>query len=658
MSDLGLFSSKRSNVKVKQSGGGISPAPKPEPVVLKPFVPKRVLLYSTMSREEIIAGASGLLLFDIECFPNFFLIMFKSLETGKFITLRSPFDSKKLKWILQNHTCIGFNIIKYDLPMAWLSMITQSTHVLKDASNDLIVGGMKVNDLCAKYGFSMQTTPHIDLIEVCPMHGSLKLYGARLHAPLIQDLPFPHNLNLEDWQKKVVEDYCINDIGLTELLYGELKEQLALRRELTVQYGQDLMSKSDAQIAETVIGSEIQRIRGGWRPRRPDVSSGALKYQPPKNLSFQGALLKGVLKMVCSAVFSVGDNGYIEAPKEIGDFEIPIGGSVYRLGIGGLHSSEKNVAWVAGGGFELIDRDVASYYPAIVINCKLAPVHLGDDFLVVYKGLVARRLEAKKAGNGQVSESLKITVNGTFGKTASPYSIIYAPEMLLQITVSGQLYLLMLIERLEAAGVAVVSANTDGIVMRCHKSKKKAMLGAIKEWEKVTGFVTEETRYRALYSRDVNAYLAIGIDGKVKGKSIFYDPWRVGGSARDLFWRFQKNPSCQICVEAVERFLVNETSIEKTIKGCKDIRRFVAVKNVTGGAHKAGEYLGKVVRWYYAEGEGGAIHYVSNGRIVADTQGARPLMELPASLPKDIDYTRYVQKANEMIEEFTMPKVI
>src|ERR1039458_7021487 len=43
------------------------------------------------------------------------------------------------------------------------------------------------------------------------------------------------------------------------------------------------------------------------------------------------------------------------------------------MGIGGLHSSEKSVAFFSDAENDLVDRDVASYYPRILLNCQLAP---------------------------------------------------------------------------------------------------------------------------------------------------------------------------------------------------------------------------------------------------------------------------------------------
>ncbi|MEG7688959.1 hypothetical protein U2044_15310, partial [Listeria monocytogenes] len=65
----------------------------------------------------------------------------------------------------------------------------------------------------------------------------------------------------------------------------------------------------------------------------------------------------------------------------------------------------------------------------------------------------------------------KIMINGTFGKTGSQYSVLFAPTMLIQTTITGQLSILMLIEWHEHYGIPVISANTDGIVINCPRDK-------------------------------------------------------------------------------------------------------------------------------------------------------------------------------------------
>lgn len=75
--------------------------------------------------------------------------------------------------------------------------------------------------------------------------------------------------------------------------------------------------------------------------------------------------------------------------------------------------------------------------------------------------LEAQLLELQTTDGGS-----KIQINGTFGKTGSPYSVLFAPTMLIQTTITGQLSLLMLIEWHEIYGIPVISANTDGVVIK------------------------------------------------------------------------------------------------------------------------------------------------------------------------------------------------
>jgi hypothetical protein len=326
--------------------------------------------------------------------------------------------------------------------------------------------------------------------------------------------------------------------------------------------------------------------------------------------------------------------------------ELQIAAATYRMGIGGLHSSESCAAHIASAEYELFDRDVESYYPRIILNQKLYPQHLGINFLRVYEQIVQRRLDAKHRGDKVLSDSLKITINGSFGKLGSKYSVLYAPDLLIQVTVTGQLALLMLIERLELAGITVVSANTDGIAIKCHKLARPDMLAIIAQWETDTQFKTEETQYRALYSRDVNNYIAIKLDGGTKTKGVFANPWATEKNKGE---RLKKNPTNQICMDAVTALLVDGKPVADTVRGCTDFTKFVSVRSVKGGAVKDGVYLGKSIRWYYAVGEQGEIIYASNGNKVPRSDGAKPAMDLPSAMPEDVNFDWYVAETEKIL---------
>ena len=241
------------------------------------------------------------------------------------------------------------------------------------------------------------------------------------------------------------------------------------------------------------------------------------------------------------------------------------------------------------------------------------------------------------------AESLKISVNSSYGKLGSKWSALYAPDLLIQVTVTGQLALLMLIEQVEAFGARVVSANTDGILIRCRKWQYETLNKAIAAWEAATSLGTEETLYRAVYAKDVNNYIAIKTDGKVKGKGLYANPWEVAGA--NVF-KLQKNPSTTIVIEAVTALLKDGTPLEETIQASTDIRKFVAVRTVTGGANQGGEYVGKVVRWYYSrDARNSVMNYKKSGNKVPKSDGSKSLMELPEVFPTDVNFDWYIAEA-------------
>ena len=619
-------------------------------VQLRPYLPPASKQYELMSDNEIVNGATGTLVVDSESYYNYFLIAFKDVKTNKIITFEPPFNSRKLSWIMHNYRTVGFNTINYDLLMIWYSYANQDTNLLQQLSQNIIYGAMRKKELLDKYNFVIYPTRHIDLIEVCPLKGSLKLYGARLHSPRIQDLPFDVSADLPLEQIPIVRDYCINDLDETHRLFDFLKERLDLRQSMSIEYNEDLTSKSDAQIAEKVISKEIQKLVGKY-PKRPVIPTGTqYNYIIPEYINYRLPQLQQMLEKVRNTKFEIIEPYGIGLPKELSNLSIQINKSVYRMGIGGLHSFEKNVSYRHADRLFIIDRDVASYYPAIILNQKLYPDHMGVAFLEVYKSLVERRLQAKKAGNKTTDKGLKVAINGTFGKLNSMWSTLYAPNLFLQVVLTGQLSLLLLIEMLELANIEVISANTDGIVLLCPQDKENDYKSVISYWEQITGFITEETRYKSYYARDVNAYFAVKEDDIVKLKG----PWAEIGSATGT--QLDINPNALICTDAVSSLLGKDIPIEETILNCKDITRFVCVRNVKGGAHKDNKYLGKVIRWYYTTNVVGTINYINNNNKVPDTEGAKPCQELPLVFPDDINYQWYISKTNEILEDINYYK--
>lgn len=595
---------------------------------------------------------------DTECYKDYWSIGFKSIDGRKKVYEfypGHPLDKKAVASVFRRFTVITFNGQKYDMPMILLAMSDGvSNQDLKDASDELIQFGTPHWVFMERRGLKIPSfVDHIDLMSVspgAPTMPSLKIYAGRLHSKRMQELPIPIDASIDDANREILRDYHGNDLDVTHDLHDDLKAQIELRTIMSKEYGVDLRSKSDAQIAEAVIKAEIERLTGR-KVYPPDVIAGPFKYVPPLFIRFETPLMQGVLHRLSTEDFSVDHGGIVRGPDFLKDFTVGIGNSLYTMGIGGLHSNEKHVTYRSDETMVIKDRDFTSYYPKIILQCELFPKHIGRIFLQIYQRIYDSRVAAKKAGRKNEAETKKITLNGGFGKFGSHFSALFGPNLLIQTTMTGQLVALMLIEQLELNGFSVISANTDGLVTMVPRERIAEFNAICLQLELDTGLMTEETTYKQLSLKDVNNYIALSVekDGKIKVKCKGeYAPCGPGlpGAAGQ-----KKNPNMEVCTDAVIAYLKDGTPIEETIEWCTDPRKYAVVRRVAGGAMKDGESIGKALRWYYAKGVTGGFVTKKEGNAVPLTIGAKLMMELPDRLPLDVDDDYYVREAYAMLQE-------
>src|SRR5574340_166270 len=610
-------------------------------------------------------------IFDTECYHNYWLCKFYNPATGGIAEFElyegHPLDKVGLRKVMETYELVSFNGIHYDMPMIALALSGASNEELKKANDEIIKDGLRSWQIEQRYEIEIPKVNHIDLIEVAPgVMDSLKIYGGRLHTKKMQDLPYRHDTVLTPEQMKVVKEYCGNDTqGLTFDLYKALEKALNLRRKMSEKYGIDLRSKSDPQIAETVVCSEIEKRQDAPVKRSEAKPGMTFKYVAPPFIKFQTDYLNNVLQLILDSTFTVQNNGSVIGLNETLNEPIEIRETKYQLGIGGLHSCESNVCHKSDAYTLVAEEDVTSYYPYIILLCSLFPKHIGEIFLEIYRELVETKLRAAEVGDTDIIESCKVQINGLFGKLGSIFSKFFSPDLLLQITLTGQLASLMLIESLELCGIPVVSANTDGILIRCPRNRVEERDSIVSEWESNTGCSMKEAKDAAIYSRDVNNYIAIKQGGKFKRKGVFGEP--------DL----KHNPKNEICTDAVIAYLSEDIPIADTVKQCADIRKFIEVRRVNGGAMygatvtktknslglneegiekfetitsvEGGTLIGKAIRWYHSTLPVEPLVDGKTGNRIASSEGGMPCMELPETLPDDIDYDWYINEAESML---------
>lgn len=585
----------------------------------------------------------NLVVLDIECLPNYFLISFKGLESGKVMEFDMFGDAtfprevrQRIHNIMSSKTTFGFNSVNYDLPMLHHALEGASCYELYKLSKSIIEQRKMSWMVYRELGIDQRPYDHFDVSEPSPaVMISLKNYGTRIGSKKLQDFYLDPHAPITQADIVELKKYCINDLDVTIDLYNSIKDRIDLRVTMGEQYKLDLRSKSDAQIAEAVISSELKKM--GVDARKPELKSDfQATYKAPAYIYFETPMLKALVKEIERTQFDIASNGSVKLPLALKNTKIKIGKTTYKLGIGGLHSQEKSLAVVSNDKVVMRNADFDAYYPYIILRNGLYPKHLGPKFLEVYEKIVKTRMAAKASGDKVVNSSLKIVINGSFGKFGSKYSKLYSPNMLLATTITGQLTLLMLIEQLEKYGIDVVSANTDGIEYYCPRELVHLAETIIFDLELETGYTMEHGEYKALYARDVNNYVAV-YDGYTKAKGIYAET------------TLSKGRSTPIVFTAVREYLLNGTSLSDVLFACDDMNQFVSARTVKGGGEYDGEHLGKMVRWYYSTESKGCISYTSNGNKVPKTDGCKPMMDMVDTIPEDLDYQWYIDEAVEAL---------
>jgi len=310
---------------------------------------------------------------------------------------------------------LTFNGNYYDHPMISLALTGASAAELWAASNRIIVPGGKGLmpwEFAKFYGINLLLWDTIDVMNVAPGMGGLKAYGGKMHMRKLQDLPIDVGTPIELFDRPVVRDYCRNDLETTAALADRMSAQLKLREEMSLQYGVDLRSKSDAQIAEAAMKAALP-----FEVVVPVVAVGAtFYYRPPAWLRFQTPQMQDMFSTMCRTPFAINPSGSVSPAyencyvdwgkdqvrldphgnfvKRPADWQHKLVGP-YAMGIGGLHSTENRRALVAMPGSRLLDRDASSYYPNLILETGIFPKQIGEVFQKIYRGWVETRMDAK-----------------------------------------------------------------------------------------------------------------------------------------------------------------------------------------------------------------------------------------------------------------------
>ena len=573
--------------------------------------------------------------YDIEVFQNIFHCSVKNTETGEIykfeISERKNQLRELVKFFKQVNTYIkwgdfygtelvinsdiifcGYNNLHYDNPIVnyiieyedklmsynvatICSSIFNLSRTITTSTEDNIEAWKHW-----KYQIWFDTFDLLTMLYSNKLRVGLKEIQVTMQYPNVQEFvcDWSKPLPLEDFDNMI--DYNINDIESTAELLNRCKKDIDLRIAIEDEYGVRVLSKDGVNIGMKILTQKYLEKTGltWW-----DIEGlrSPMDYIPLKDvilpfIKYDSPILQRVLDDMKSQIVSPGRKGY--------ENNFIFNGLRYTVGVGGIHSKNDPEIIIPKEDEMLIDIDVASLYPSMLIEYKFYPKHLGPEFLEVYSQIKDERIEAKHNGDKVKNETLKLALNGLSGNLQNQHNFCYSPFAVMQIRINGQLLLLMLAERLTQIGCRIVQANTDGLFVLLKKSIYEQANKICQEWEQLTRLTLEEERFEAMYQYAINDYIAVKEGYKetknpdlIKTKGMFITKVLLG-----------KGLSAKIIPEAIIKYFVDGIPVEDTIKGCTDIRKFLMSEKTGKQWHV--EYMNKEqqrTNRFYASTNGGYL---------------------------------------------------
>lgn len=466
-----------------------------------------------------------------------------------------------------------------------------------------------------------------------PKRSSLKWIQFTTDWPNLQDMPIHHNTSVTDKETlKTIVKYCINDVASTKHIMKKCSKEIKLRINLSSQYGMDLYSASEPKMAKEIflhfMSKKMQIEKNRLKKMRTHRNRILVKEILLPFLRYNTKPFRKMLFRFQHLAINANNT------KGAFSYTLEYRGVKTKLGMGGVHGARKGI-FEASEEMLIMSSDVVSYYPNLVIRNKWSPKHLPEeDFCQQYEWFFNERRKIPKSN--PMNYVYKIILNSTFGLSINRHNFIYDPRLGMQITINGQLLLMMLYEMLseEIPGCLPLMQNTDGVEMMIPKEYRDKYLEICDRWERMTNLELEHDQYQKLVIPDVNNYVGVFkpkevtksefeelqkekpndvFETRIEGKLTKYYHSATKAKGRFDFegLALHKNKSFLIVRKALFNYFVHGIEPEKTLSENSNIYDYCAGVKIRGNWKfvkrdiEKGEYkeedLQKTLRYYISK---------------------------------------------------------
>ena len=252
--------------------------------------------------------------------------------------------------------------------------------------------------------------------------------------------------------------------------------------------------------------------------KTPDRGDELDKYELPEGFEIESETIR---QAFMTDEFEANDKGHASI-----SLDVPRRDVTEVLGVGGIHGAKESFIHV--GNFHA--RDVGSLYPNTMVLFDYLSRNIPEDKRHIYQMLLDERMEAKYSNKEfteikgvQIPTKLlingyKLPLNTKYGAMGAEFNKLYDPRMRLLVCITGQMAMWDLLEKIENHAT-IIQSNTDAhYYIPFSEEDEKAIDDIANDWMKRTGYTLDDDPFKAIFQKDVNNYLAVTSDGKVKFK--------------------------------------------------------------------------------------------------------------------------------------------
>ena len=455
----------------------------------------KMQFHSDEPSETVQNEAAKLVFYDIEVFPNLFLVNWKVQGEGKpVVRMINPSPSEVED--LMKFNLVGFNCRRYDNHILYARMMGYSNEQLYKLSQRII------NQEPNCFFGEAYNVSYTDVYDFAATKQSLKKWEIELgihHQEL--GLPWDQPVPEDRWIE--VAEYCDNDVLATEAVFNHLKGDFTARQILADLAGGSVNDTTNSLTGKIMFGKNrkpqsefhYRKLSEPVHDLSPDIID-FLTEAFPEMMAQRHGPANSLLPYFEGYKYEYGKSTY--KGVEVGEggrvFAQPgIWLNVALLDITSMHPHSAMAEALFGARFTRRFREIVYGRVHIKHEAWGEVNKILDGKLTPY---IQKVLDGEMT-SGDLADALKIAINSVYGLTAASFDNLFKDPRNTDNIVAkrGALFMVDLQEEVEKRGFTVCHIKTDSIKI------PDATIGIIKfvmEFGKKYGYTFE---HEATYDR-------------------------------------------------------------------------------------------------------------------------------------------------------------